>query len=90
VPAPEVLATVAGVVELVGGLAIILGFKTRLAALVMIVFTIIATLLAHSFWTMDDPARMANRIQFFKNVAIIGGFLYVFVRGAGPISFDRR
>jgi putative oxidoreductase len=89
-PAPEILATVAGVVELVGGLAIILGFKTRLAALVMIVFTIIATLLAHGFWTMDDPARMMNRIQFFKNVAIIGGFLYVFVRGAGPISFDRR
>jgi putative oxidoreductase len=84
-PAPEVLAIVAGAVELIGGLAIIVGFKTRLAAAIMIVFTIVATLLAHPYWI--DPTQ---RIQFYKNVAIIGGFLYVFVRGAGPISLDRR
>lgn len=89
-PAPELLAYAAGAVECLGGLAIILGLKTRFTALVMIGFTIVATLLAHNFWTMEDAARMANRIQFFKNVAIIGGFLFIFVRGAGPISFDRR
>jgi len=89
-PAPEALAMLAGAVELFGGLAIILGLKTRCAALVMIVFTIVATLLAHQFWMLDAPARMAQQIQFFKNLAIIGGFLFVFVRGAGPISVDRH
>jgi len=89
-PAAELLAYAAGAVEFFGGLAIILGFKTRGAAIVMIVFTIIATLLAHQFWLLDDPARSVQRIQFYKNVAIIGGFLFVFVRGAGPASLDRR
>jgi putative oxidoreductase len=84
-PAPEILAVVAGLVELIGGLAIIVGFKTRLAALIMIAFTIVATLLAHPYWI--DPTQ---RVNFYKNLAIIGGFLYVFVRGAGPISLDRR
>ena len=50
-----------------------------------------ATLLAHVFWTIGDPAaRQAQEINFFKNLAIIGGLLYVFQRGAGPISIDRR
>jgi putative oxidoreductase len=89
-PAPEVLALVAGAVELFGGLAILIGFKTRLAALVMIVFTIVATLLAHQYWMLDGPARYPQYIQFYKNLAIIGGFLFIFVRGAGPISLDRR
>jgi putative oxidoreductase len=90
VPAPEILSSVGGAVELVGGLAIIVGFKTRFVAAVLIVFTIIATLLAHQYWMLDGPGRYAQYIQFYKNVAIIGGFLYVFVRGAGPISLDRR
>jgi putative oxidoreductase len=89
-PAPEALAMLGGAVEMLGGLAIIVGFKTRAASLLMIIFVIVATLLAHQYWMLDDPARMAQRIQFFKNLAIIGGFLFVFVRGAGPISFDRR
>jgi len=84
-PAPELLAYAAGAVEMLGGLAIIVGFKTRLAALIMIGFTIVATLLAHPSWI--DPSQ---RIQFYKNLAIMGGFLFVFVRGAGPISLDRR
>ncbi|MEJ0070503.1 MAG: DoxX family protein [Pseudomonadota bacterium] len=68
------MALVAGAVELLGGLAIILGFKTRATAVIMILFTIVATLLAHPYWI--DPTQ---KIQFYKNLAIIGGFLFVFV-----------
>jgi putative oxidoreductase len=89
-PVPMVFAILAGLVELLGGIAIIVGFKTRCAAIAMIVFTIIASLLAHNFWAMEGAARATNHIQFFKNLAIIGGFLFVFVRGAGPWSLDRR
>jgi putative oxidoreductase len=89
-PAPMAWAILAGLVELIGGIAIIVGYKTRLAALVMIVFTIVAALLAHNYWAMEGAPRAANYIQFYKNMAIVGGFLYVFVRGAGPWSLDRH
>jgi putative oxidoreductase len=90
-PAPDVLNMVAGAIELLGGIALIIGLKTRLVAGILIVFTIIATLLAHQYWMFTDPAIYnAQRINFYKNLAIIGGILYVFVRGAGPLSVDRR
>ena len=89
-PLPMAFAILAGLVEFLGGLAIIVGFKTRCAAFAMIVFTIIAMLLAHQYWQLEGAARAAQHIQFYKDQAIIGGFLYVFVRGAGPWSVDRH
>jgi uncharacterized membrane protein YphA (DoxX/SURF4 family) len=54
-------------------------------------FTIGAALIGHAYWTIPDAAQKAQqKIHFFKDVAIIGGLLFVFVRGAGPISIDRR
>jgi putative oxidoreductase len=89
-PAPMAWAILAGVVEFMGGLAIAAGYLTRLAAFVMIVFTIIAMILAHIYWNLEGAARYAQLIQFYKDLAIIGGFFFVFVRGAGPLSIDRR
>ncbi len=84
-------AVAAAVVEFFASLAVVFGFQTRLAALLLIIFTIIAALIGHPFWTVADAAQVANqKIHFFKDIAIIGGLLYVFVRGAGPISLDRR
>jgi putative oxidoreductase len=57
---------------------------------VMAVFTGIAALIAHQFWQLDGAARTAQHIQFMKNLAIIGGFLYVCVAGPGSVSLDRR
>jgi len=89
-PAPMAWAILAGTVEFMGGMAIAVGYVTRLAAFVMIVFTVIAMSLAHIYWDLDGAARYAQLIQFYKDLAIIGGFLFVFVRGAGPLSIDRR
>jgi putative oxidoreductase len=84
-------AVIGAVVEFFGSLAILLGFKTRYAALLLIVFTLVAAFLSHSYWTLADPAAMRNQsIHFWKNIAIIGGLLFLFVRGAGPLSVDRR
>jgi putative oxidoreductase len=88
-PAPIAWAVVGALVEFLGGIALIVGFRTRAIAVLMIVFTLFAIFLSHNYWDMVDAARAANRIQFFKNLAIIGGLLYVFVRGAGPWSVDR-
>jgi putative oxidoreductase len=83
-------AILAGLVEFVASLAIVLGFQTRLAAALLCLFTLIATYLGHPFWTMADAAaRQMNYIHFWKDLAIAGGLLFLFVRGAGPISIDR-
>jgi putative oxidoreductase len=84
-------AVVGAIVEFFGSLALLLGFKTRHAALLMIVFTLFAAFLSHNYWTIADHAVMRNQfIHFWKDIAIIGGLLFLFVRGAGSLSLDRR
>ncbi|HJT07895.1 MAG TPA: DoxX family protein [Stellaceae bacterium] len=91
VPGPAIAwAVVAAVVEFFGSAALILGFRTRLVAAALVVFTIVAAILGHAFWAAPAEQYQAQYANFFKNVAICGGLLYVFVRGAGPISIDRR
>src|SRR5215469_8388113 len=92
VPGPAIAwSGVAAVVEFFASLAVVLGLKTRYAAALLILFTIGAALIGHPYWTIPDAAQKAQqKIHFFKDVAIIGGLLFVFVRGAGPISIDRR
>ena len=89
-PVPMAFAILAGAVELIGGVALIVGYKTRVAALFLIVFTVMASLLAHNYWDLEGAARTTQYIQFYKNLAIIGGLLCVFGRGAGPWSLDRH
>jgi putative oxidoreductase len=84
-----VWAALAVLVEFGGGLAIFLGIRVRLAALFMIAFMIMTMLLSHNFWTMEGAERAENFIHFMKNLAIIGGFLFLFLLGGGPIALDR-
>ncbi len=86
----RLLGGIGACVEFFGALCVVLGLKTRYAALVMAVFTAIAALIAHQFWQLEGAARTAQHIQFMKNLAIIGGFLYLFAAGPGPFSLDRR
>ena len=89
-PYPTLWAALAVLVEFGGGLAVVLGIRVRLAALFMIVLTIMTMLLSHNFWTMEGAERAENFIHFMKNLAIIGGFLFLFLLGGGPIALDRR
>ena len=88
VPAPEAMAVIGAVTEFCGGLAIVVGFMTRPAALIMVAFTITATLISHRFWEFQDLARRQQSVQFAKNLAIIGAFLLLLVQGGGPFSYD--
>ena len=91
VPGPAIAwAVIAAVVEFFGSAALVLGLQTRLAAALLVAFTLIAALLAHPFWAAAPDQYQAQYANFFKNIAICGGLLYVFVRGAGPLSIDRR
>jgi putative oxidoreductase len=89
VPAAEVLGFIGAYVEFLGGLALVVGFKTRWAALALFVFTIIATGIGHRYWEFADAAMRRNQqSHFFKNVTILGGLLFAFVTGAGRFSID--
>ena len=73
------------VTEVLGGLVIILGWKTRYAALALAGFSVMSALLFHA-----DFSNQAEMTSFMKNIAIAGGFLTLFVLGAGTYSLDNR
>lgn len=89
-PAPVALAYLAGLVELLGGLAVLVGFQTRIAAWVLAAFSVAAALLFHLGSTGDATMDMINQIMLLKNFAIAGGFLVLAVQGAGALSVDAR
>ncbi|HEY4863420.1 MAG TPA: DoxX family protein [Xanthobacteraceae bacterium] len=84
---PQLLAIFCGVVEIVAGLMIIFNFGTRLAALVLILFTIAATYYMHDFWHQTGPEQLDNMAHAVKNLSIVGGLLVLFALGSWrPLS----
>ena len=89
-PMPDVMVWVAIAIELGGGILLVLGWKTRWAAWFLALFTVIAAFAAHRFWEVD-PAQYANQMNhFLKNLAIVGGMLFVAAVGPGALSVDGR
>jgi putative oxidoreductase len=88
-PFPQVLAAISILIELGGGLAVLIGWKTRWVALGLIVFMIIITPIFHNFWSAPGAAAMAQQINFMKNVSILGGIFLLFAFGPGRYSADR-
>jgi putative oxidoreductase len=85
------VAVVAAGVEFFGAICIVLGLATRYVAILLAVFAVIAALLAHRYWTFTDAAQArAQMSNFYKNLAIAGGFLILYAAGAGRWSIDRR
>jgi len=82
---PGLLLPLAIVVEVVGALAVIVGWRTRWAAAALAGFCIISALLFHA-----DFSDQSQMISFMKNISIAGGFLVIFAFGAGPLSLDGR
>lgn len=87
-PVPQLLAIAAIIVELGGGILLIVGWKARWAAAALLVFTGLAALLFHNYWAMPPEQAQNQMIHFMKNVSIMGGMLYVAVYGAGPVSLE--
>ena len=88
-PAPEAMVVIAIIIQIVAGLALIVGWQTRWAAWLLVLYVLIAALMAHRYWEYD-AAQYANQMQhFFKNMAIIGGLLMVAAFGPGSMSVDK-
>jgi putative oxidoreductase len=88
-PLPQLGAAIAIVVELAGGIMLIVGWKARWAALAIAVFTAAATVIFHNYWAMTGADAFTQRLMFWKNVSVIGGLLAVYAFGPGRWSIDR-
>jgi putative oxidoreductase len=76
---------------IVGSLSIILGFKARIGASLLLVFLILATYFFHDFWTFEDAqAKQMQMIQFMKNLSLMGAMLFVIANGSGSLSLDEK
>lgn len=89
-PLPQVAAAIAVIVELGLGILLLVGFKTRIVALVMAIFTVATAVFFHNYWAMPADKVMANQMNFFKNLAIAGGMLAFAAFGGGRFSVDRK
>ena len=89
-PLPMLLAIATAVLEVVGGLAIVVGYRARISGLVLALFTLLASLLFHDFWSLPADQQMVQQLMFMKNVSVAGGLLLLAAFGAGGLSLDAR
>jgi len=89
-PLPAVGAALALTVEIVGSLALLAGFGTRIVALVLAAFTLVASFFFHAYWAVPADQMYVTQLLFFKNIAVVGGLLALAANGAGAWSLDAR
>jgi len=91
VPAASVLVPISGALALIGGLSVLLGYRARAGAWLLVLFLVPVTLFMHRFWGLSNPATaQMQQVNFMKNIALLGCALLIAYFGAGPISFDAR
>ena len=87
----SVLVPISGVISMAGALSILLGYKAKLGAWLLVIFLVPVTLMLHKFWTIQDPMmRQMDMVMFMKNLGLLGGALFIAFFGAGPASIDNK
>ncbi len=87
---PAILLAGAVALEVVGGLSLLAGWKTRWGTIALLAFLVPVTLVFHGFWAYQGAEVQLQTIQFLKNVSISGGLLVVLAAGPGALSVDER
>jgi putative oxidoreductase len=87
-PLPYVAIGLAAALEVLGGLAVLVGFRARIVSWLLFLYLIPTTLLFHNFWTMQGMERLDGQVHFLKNLAIMGGLLILAANGAGGCAVD--
>ncbi|HTE34546.1 MAG TPA: DoxX family protein [Chryseolinea sp.] len=89
IPFASFMVPFSGVIELVGGISILIGYEARIGAWLLVVFLIPATLVFHAFWKVKDPMqRQMETATFLKNISILGGALILTYFGSGQLSIQ--
>lgn len=90
-PLAHLLVPLAGVLSLLGGLSILLGYKARIGAWLLVIFLVPVTLVMHRFWEMNDGVLgMLHHLCFMKNLSLLGSVLMVAYFGSGPLSLSQQ
>jgi putative oxidoreductase len=89
-PMASLGAVLAIAVEVLAPLALLVGWRTRWAALVLAVFTLVASVFFHNFWAMPAEQQFMQQLMFMKNLGVVGGLLALAAFGAGAWSLDER
>ncbi|QKV53135.1 DoxX family protein [Comamonas antarctica] len=89
-PLPQIAVAIALLVELFGGLALLLGWQTRWAAFALALFTLVASFFFHKFWGLPADQATMQQMLFYKNLAAAGGLLAFAAFGPGGYSLDAR
>ncbi|XXF77667.1 DoxX family protein [Myxococcaceae bacterium GXIMD 01537] len=88
---PELAIIGSGVVLVLGGLSVLLGFYARAGAALLFLFLLSAAFFFHHFWDLTDPAQAQQQmVHFMKNLSMAGGALLIMYFGPGPFSLSRR
>jgi putative oxidoreductase len=91
VPMAPFLLAGAIVFLIAGSLSVLIGYKARIGATLLLVFLVLATYWFHDFWTVEEAgAKQMQTIAFMKNLALMGAMLMIIARGPGKPSLDRR
>jgi putative oxidoreductase len=91
VPLASLLVPASGILAIIGGASIVLGYKARLGAWLIVLFLVPVTIMMHNFWTLTDPMmRQMQMAMFMKNISMLGGALLITYFGSGPLSIDTQ
>ncbi len=89
VPMAQILAVATVIIELGGGVMLIIGWNARIAAAVLFLFVLIVSPIFHGFWAVPAEQQQLQMIMFLKNLGIMGGMLYVMAYGPGPMAAEK-
>jgi putative oxidoreductase len=91
VPLASIAVPLSGMIALAGGLSILLGYRARWGAWLIVLFLVPVTIIMHNFWAVTDPnAAQMQQIMFMKNLSMLGAALMITHFGSGPLSLDDR
>ena len=90
VPIPQIALAGAIVFLIAGSVSIVIGYKARIGAGLLLVFLVLATYFFHDFWTYEGAELQQQMIQFMKNLSLMGTMLFLIANGSGAFSLDAR
>jgi len=88
IPAPQFMLVGAIVFLIVGSVSVIIGYKARFGAALLLIFLILATYYFHAFWKAELQDQQNQMAHFMKNLSLMGAMLFIIGNGAGPMSVD--
>lgn len=91
VPMATILVPLAGIIAFLGGLSVLLGYKAKAGAWLLVIFLLPTAFAMHKFWQSKDAfSMMMHQYCFLKNISMLGAALMITYFGSGPMSLDKR